>query len=209
MSCRQANDGKQHTGKLIGFKSFASYLHDPFFSQQTELICYFSQLVLGISLFDIVGCIAFGLSTIPVPEYNAYGETTRIYGALGNDATCKAQGFLIQLNFTALFYNISLSTYYLLGKPAMLWSKVPKCDIQQHDSPWTFWFHSYCTSMERSPIQAESLVAACRATDDWFWSCFRRNPILPKYVLWYVSEKVPTNEYDHQTDALTLMNTIS
>lgn len=74
-----------------------------------------SQLVLGISIFDLVGSVAWGLSTLPIPKYDEYGRETPIYGAMGNDATCTAQGFLLQLNFTAVFYNISLSTYYLLG----------------------------------------------------------------------------------------------
>lgn len=63
----------------------------------------------------MIGCIAWGMSTAAVPMINDLGEDTNIYGAAGNEATCKTQGFLIQLNFTALFYNISLSTYYLLG----------------------------------------------------------------------------------------------
>lgn len=69
-----------------------------------------------MSIFDLVGSVAWGLSTLPIPKINEFGRESQIYGAMGNAATCTAQGFAVQLNFTAIFYNISLSTYYLLGK---------------------------------------------------------------------------------------------
>jgi len=83
-------------------------------SKQRKRAIY-SQLVLGMSIFDLIGSIAWGLSTLPIPKYNRFGMETPIYGAMGNEATCTAQGFAVQLNFTSMFYNISLSTYYLLG----------------------------------------------------------------------------------------------
>jgi hypothetical protein len=75
-----------------------------------------SQIILGVSLFDIFGAIGWMLSTAPIPTEYSDGSPTYIYGAVGNDATCTAQGFLLQLSFTAVFYNISLSSYYFLGK---------------------------------------------------------------------------------------------
>lgn len=75
-----------------------------------------SQIMLGMSTFDLVGAIAWGLSTAPIPVYNKYGDPSSMYGAIGNPATCKTQGFFIQLSFTSIFYNVTLSTYYLLGK---------------------------------------------------------------------------------------------
>lgn len=84
-------------------------------SSLSNSLC-FSQLILGMSVFDLVGSVAWVFSSAAIPVYNKYGDASNVYGARGNEGTCKAQGFLIQLNFTALFYNISLSTYYLLGK---------------------------------------------------------------------------------------------
>jgi len=75
-----------------------------------------SQIMLGMSIFDVVGAFAWALSTAPIPMYNRYGDPTYVYGAIGNNTTCKLQGFMIQLSFTSIFYNIALSIYYLLGK---------------------------------------------------------------------------------------------
>ena len=69
-----------------------------------------------MSIFDVVSAIAWGLTTVPIPEYNKFGDPTKMYGAIGDTASCKAQGFFIQLSFTSIFYNVTLSTYYLLGK---------------------------------------------------------------------------------------------
>lgn len=75
--------------------------------------CY-HQLVLCISIFDLFTSFAWAFSTLPIPPTNEYGESTGRYGAKGNDATCTAQGFFIQLGMTASFYNLSLALYYLL-----------------------------------------------------------------------------------------------
>ena len=72
--------------------------------------------MLGMSIFDVVSAISWGLTTAPIPAYNKYGDPTLMYGAIGDTASCKAQGFFIQLSFTSIFYNVALSTYYLLGK---------------------------------------------------------------------------------------------
>ena len=61
-----------------------------------------------MSLFDIVGATAWMLSTAPI-------DSEFVYGAVGTEATCKMQGVLVQLGFTSVYYNVSLSTYYLLG----------------------------------------------------------------------------------------------
>ena len=37
-----------------------------------------------------------------------------IYNAVGNDATCRTQGVLVQLGLTSMFYNMCLSTYFFL-----------------------------------------------------------------------------------------------
>lgn len=53
--------------------------------------------MLAIAVFDIFSSAAWAFSTLPIPEYDEYGDPTNIYGARGNDATCTAQGFFIQL----------------------------------------------------------------------------------------------------------------
>jgi hypothetical protein len=94
----------------------------------------YHTLMLAMSVIDVFSSIAWGLSTLPIPEYE-YGEPSGVYGAKGNDKTCKLQGFLIQLGYTSLFYNMSLSFYFLMVvrygmrenqiKKLQLWLHVP------------------------------------------------------------------------------------
>jgi hypothetical protein len=91
-------------------------------------------LMVAMSVFDICSSIAWGLTTLPIPQYQ-YGEPTGMYGTRGNKATCKMQGFFIQLGYTSIFYNMSLSFYFLLVvrfglkesqlKKLQLWLHVP------------------------------------------------------------------------------------
>lgn len=66
------------------------------------------QLLVTLSIFDIVGSIAYAFTSLPIPVEDA------IYGAMGNDASCKAQGFFIQIGTIACLINSSLSSYYYL-----------------------------------------------------------------------------------------------
>jgi hypothetical protein len=80
-------------------------------SRKTSL---YHQLILGVSVFDAIGSVAWIFSSLPIPEFNQYGEPTFIQGAKGNDGTCTTQGFLIQFGYTSILYNVTLSFYYLL-----------------------------------------------------------------------------------------------
>ena len=66
-------------------------------------------LMTSISIFDMFGSMAWFFSTWPIPKGQA-----SIYGASGNEATCKAQGFFMQLGITGPFLFVALSTYYTL-----------------------------------------------------------------------------------------------
>ena len=74
----------------------------------------FNQLISAISVCDLFFSLGFILATVPLPPNNEFGEDNGIKGANGSDATCKLQGFMIQFGLTGVFYQISLSTYYLL-----------------------------------------------------------------------------------------------
>jgi len=74
----------------------------------------YHELLCGISVFGAIGSVAWMFSSLPIPEFNEYGDPTRIYGAKGTQGTCAAQGFFIQLGYTSVFYNVALSFYYLL-----------------------------------------------------------------------------------------------
>jgi len=86
------------------------------------------QIVLGMSVFDLCSSAAHMFSTLPIPEYEYFNIDdddderrmdiepipSGIYGAKGNQATCGAQGFFLQLGYTSALYNMALSVYYLL-----------------------------------------------------------------------------------------------
>ena len=65
-------------------------------------------LMLGISFFDCFSSFAYMMVGVMAPYEAGF------YLSRGNDATCKAQGFLIQLGHTSMFYNLCLSVYFLL-----------------------------------------------------------------------------------------------
>lgn len=67
------------------------------------------RLLLGMSLSDIIVSVFYALSTWPIPR-----ETEGTYFAIGNTASCRAQGFFIQLGIITPFYNGFLALHYLL-----------------------------------------------------------------------------------------------
>jgi hypothetical protein len=91
--------------------------------------------MLAMSVIDIFSSTAWGLTTLPMPEYDENGDPSGIYGAKGNGKTCKTQGFFVQLGYTSIFYNMSLSVYFLMVvrygmkehqiKKLRLWLHVP------------------------------------------------------------------------------------
>jgi len=66
------------------------------------------ELIIAFSFFDIIGSIGYAFTTYPTPEED------HIYGGLGNEASCKAQGFFIQIGIISLYLNVSIAFYYLL-----------------------------------------------------------------------------------------------
>jgi hypothetical protein len=69
-------------------------------------LCY-HRLLFGISLSDMSASLWLGLGTWPIPEGGGLW-------AVGNNTTCRVQGFFTQLGVCSSFYNASLSTYYWL-----------------------------------------------------------------------------------------------
>lgn len=71
----------------------------------------YNQIITVMALFDIIQAVAIALQDTPVPSDSTLGTAETI----GNQATCKAQGWAIQFGgLTSLFLNVSLSTYFLL-----------------------------------------------------------------------------------------------
>jgi len=67
------------------------------------------RFLLVMSFFDIIQSIAQAFASAPIPSDSG------TYGAMGNSATCAAQGFLMQLGLAVPLYNTSLSLYYLFS----------------------------------------------------------------------------------------------
>lgn len=107
-----------------------------------------SQLVLGMSVFDIIGAIAWMFSTAPI-------NSDFVYGAVGTEATCKIQGFAFQLGFTSIFYNVSLSTYYLLGTSGgvLLCKEDVHCYTKKTFVLTIILSYSYCSWLARSALK--------------------------------------------------------
>ena len=64
----------------------------------------YHQIILGISSCDFLSSIFFILADIPAPATLS-----------GDDyAFCKAQGFFLQLGFAGMFFNVSLTLFYVL-----------------------------------------------------------------------------------------------
>ena len=61
-----------------------------------------------MSFFDVLGSVAYAFTSAPIPTEYYYP------GSHGNDATCTAQGFFIQVGTVAGYCNVSLAFYYYL-----------------------------------------------------------------------------------------------
>lgn len=97
------------TGAFSTLGSF-SIMYDIWKDREHKLKRPYYRILLGMSLFDFISSIAFGLATLPMPV-----DTPFVYGARGTTQTCTAQGFFIQWMLGSVFYNFVLSLYYTLS----------------------------------------------------------------------------------------------
>lgn len=70
---------------------------------------FYHQLILGMSMSDMLSSISMGMSTWPIPSDSG------VLWASGNNMGCTAQGFFLQVALVSVIYNVSLSFYYLLA----------------------------------------------------------------------------------------------
>jgi hypothetical protein len=70
---------------------------------------FYHRLMLGMSLADLSSSIWFTMSTWPIPK-----DSGALY-AIGNEASCRVQGFGIQFAISSAIYNSSLGFFYLLA----------------------------------------------------------------------------------------------
>ena len=103
-----------HLSAILSLLGSAAILTDILRNKSKRKRVY-HRIMLGMVFFDVCTGLGFIWGTLPVPRYHPVsGVPTLILGARGTDATCKLQGFLIQLGIGTIFYNISLSVYYKL-----------------------------------------------------------------------------------------------
>lgn len=69
----------------------------------------YRRILCGFSCFDCPSSLVYPLQSFLLPA-----ETSQRVWAAGNDATCTALGFFMQLFFATMFYNGMLSFYFLL-----------------------------------------------------------------------------------------------
>lgn len=77
-------------------------------SDRAHAVSY-DRLMLGLSISDILASTGWLLTPFLLPK-----DTSSRVWAIGNDASCTFLGFLTQLGFAAVIYNMFLSFYYLL-----------------------------------------------------------------------------------------------
>jgi hypothetical protein len=96
---------------ILSFCGATFILYDVLTDRRSRTTVY-HQLLIGMAIFDIITALAWVFATTPI-DGDAL-VSMHVEGAIGNEATCKAQAFFIQLGFTSVFYNVSLAAYYVL-----------------------------------------------------------------------------------------------
>lgn len=69
----------------------------------------YRRIMLGLSCADFIGSMLYIFMPFLVPR-----ETSENAWAIGNDTTCTALGFSTQFSFTSIWYNGTLSVYFVL-----------------------------------------------------------------------------------------------
>ncbi len=101
--------------RITGFTSVVSsstliYL---IMRSDTKLSTVYHRIMLGMSISDILASTAMGLTTLPMPTLLGEKDYGRVGIRLGNEHTCRAQGFLFIYGVTAMYaYNCTLCIYY-------------------------------------------------------------------------------------------------
>lgn len=100
------------TSRVAAILSFigASFILLDILPNPAKRSTVYHQLLVGMASFDLVTAVAWSFATAPIDAE----EAGYVEGAMGNEATCICQGFFIQLGFTSIFYNVSLSLYFFL-----------------------------------------------------------------------------------------------
>jgi hypothetical protein len=173
---------------MLSFFGSSWIIYDSLSKKQKRSATY-HQILIGMSTFDIFGSLAHAFSTSPIPVYDSYHDPSGVYGAVGNDATCTAQGFFIQLGFTTIFYNIALSCYYQLA--------IIRNWKEGQFKAYKLWFHvptvlvGFCLAFGAIPFYHNQIVACWvpppPVEDEWVQLVFAHVPVALVIVVSTVS----------------------
>jgi hypothetical protein len=117
----------------------------------------YHRLLLGFALTDLLQTIWFFASTWPIPR-----GTTFVYGNVGNQASCTAQGFFIQLGEAVPFYFCSLIIYYYLAIRLGLQEKA----IRVH---WEKYLHIVPVGFAFGSAMAGLFLGLYNTAGSWCW----------------------------------------
>jgi len=81
---------------------------------KVKLSSIYHRIMFGMSIADVIGSVAMGLTTLPMLNDWYRNEIYNTAGArFGNKQTCQAQGFFFVAGVTVMYgYNFSLCIYY-------------------------------------------------------------------------------------------------
>ena len=95
-----------------------------------KLTNIYRRIIFLTSFFDIFQSLSQAASSIPMPS-------GAIWGAIGNDASCDAQGFLVIFGASgAVWYSVSLTLYFFL----VVVVKIPELKIKGKIEPFLHGF---------------------------------------------------------------------
>jgi len=97
------------TAAILSLLGSVFILWDVLSSPKNRATVY-HQLLGAMAVFDIVTALAWIFARLPIPKTASF----YVEGAMGTQQTCTTQAFFVQLGFTSVLYNVSLSSYYVL-----------------------------------------------------------------------------------------------
>lgn len=87
----------------------------------------YRRIVFGMSFFDILASMSWAVSSLPMPK------TSGLMGAYGNQGTCDAQGFFMNVGITgSLIYSVALGYYF----DCIIRQNLRYEDFRKHSEIW-------------------------------------------------------------------------
>lgn len=100
---------------------------------EPKLTTIYHRIMFGMSCADILGSVAMGLTTLPMPSELQEGDEDINYAGtrLGNEKTCQVQGFFVNFGLMCmLIYNGSLCFYYACIIAFRMGETTVKCKVE-------------------------------------------------------------------------------